>query len=224
MNHIKQNYLKICSDIAETAMRARRKREEIELVAVSKGHSLEEILPVYEAGCRSFGESRISDALPKIASGPSDIHWHFIGTLQKNKVRRVMDHFSLIHSVDTLELGCKISECAQELKRTVPVLLQVNTSAETSKHGFSAKMLLEHFETLFQYPGIKIEGLMTMAPLTDNEKIIRSCFSSLRILKEKLNAQLGTNQLHTLSMGMSQDYKLAIEEGATLLRIGTLIF
>jgi hypothetical protein len=214
---IQDNYKRVCEDISGLS-------HDVTLVAVTKGHSIDEILPLYDAGCRNFGENRIQDALQKINETPKDILWHHIGTLQKNKVRKAIENFMLIHGVDSFELAEKISECSLELEKVTPILLQVNTSGEITKHGFSEESLRACFEKLVLLPGIKIDGLMTMAPLIDDENIIRSCFSRLRLLKERLNNEFFGISMKTLSMGMSHDYKFAIEEGATMLRVGSALF
>jgi pyridoxal phosphate enzyme (YggS family) len=214
------NYKQVLDNIAKAAQACGRKAEEITLVTATKKHTWQEILLLYEAGCRHFGESRLQEALPKIEEAPQDIQWHLIGTLQKNKVSKAIGKFDLIHSVDSFELAKKISECSLTPSS---ILLQVNISKEATKHGFSEEALYASFDQLLALPSIKIEGLMTMAPYTNDESIIRRSFSGLRILLENLNRQL-PQKLTTLSMGMSHDYLLAIEEGATMLRIGSAIF
>lgn len=214
--NIQENYAKVLENISKIT------KEEIILVAVTKGRPIEDVLSLYHLGCRDFGENRLPDAFSKIENTPSDIKWHFIGSLQKNKVRKAIGHFALIHGVDSYELASKISECSLELGTVSPVLFQVNTSGEATKHGFSEELLLENFDKLKSLPGLKIEGLMTMAPLSEDEKIIRKCFSGLRELQEKLNNK--SNTLKTLSMGMSHDYEIALQEGATMLRIGSALF
>lgn len=195
----------------------------ISLVAVTKGQPLENILPLYEAGCRDFGESKLREAFSKMEESPKDIKWHLIGTLQKNKVRKVIGRFHLIHSVDSFDLALKISDCSQKLNMVTDILLQVNISKEPAKHGFREDELLADFEKLQNLPAIKIKGLMTMAPLTDDESIICHCFRGLKLLQEKLMKQ-SHHPLNILSMGMSSDYKLAIQEGTTLLRLGSTLF
>jgi len=189
----------------------------VRLVVVAKNRSWEEAQPVYDAGCRDFGENRVQEALGKMKEAPPDVRWHLIGTLQKNKVAKAVGRFFLIHSVDTPELAEKISACAERQGSVQPILLQVNTSDEESKQGLSAEAWERAFPSLLNLPGIALRGLMTMAPLTDDEALIRGCFSRLRQLRDKLG-------LSELSMGMSQDYAIALEEGATLLRIGTAVF
>jgi PLP dependent protein len=223
--NVGSNYRKVLTNISEIANHCGRNPREINLVTVSKTHSLESILPIYESGCRDFGENKLQDVLPKKEEGPSDIKWHFIGTLQKNKVRKAIGKFALIHSVDSVELARKISDISVEKGFNTRVLLQANTSGEESKHGLTAKQWKDAWEELLFLPGLTIQGLMTMAPLVDDEIIIRTCFSKLRILRDDLVKLTGNKiMLPHLSMGMSHDYPIAIEEGATLLRIGSAIF
>jgi len=218
----RDRYRHLLEEISETALACGRNPKEITLVAVSKGYPWDLVQPAYDAGCRVFGESRMQEALAKITAAPTDIHWHFIGTLQKNKVAKAIGAFSLIHSVDTPELALKISQCSQERGVVTPILLQVNTSGEASKHGLSEELWKPHLESLFQLPAIRIEGLMTMAPFVEEEKVIRRCFSRLREMRDRY--ELNHLTLRHLSMGMSHDYRIAVQEGATLLRIGTAIF
>lgn len=214
---IKNRYLEILQQVQDFARKNKRDPKSITLVAVTKGRTVDEILSLYQLGCRNFGESRVDEALEKMEKLPKDIQWHLIGTLQKNKVRKVMGKFALIHSVDTPELAKKISECSLETGLKTPILLQANTSGEESKHGLSFEEWLEKFGEMKQLEGIDIRGLMTIAPLMDDENTIRHSFAKLRELGERL-------KLKHLSMGMSQDYPLAIAEGATLLRIGTALY
>jgi len=213
-------YQETLDDIRVHAQKIGRNPDDITLVAVTKNHPLEAVLELYCAGCRHFGENRLQEALPKIAGAPTDIQWHFIGTLQKNKVGKVLDNFSWIHSVDTPDLAKEISKRAQE---KTSILLQVNTSGEASKHGLSPQKWKDTVQEIFQLPNLDIKGLMTMAPYTDDIETIRHCFSGLRQFRDELEADLGGALPH-LSMGMSRDYRIAIEEGATLLRVGSVIF
>ncbi len=218
---VSDNYRRLLAHIAEIARNSRRNPEEIKLVVVSKGHSWDASL--YKAGCRDFGESRLQEALPKMGDAPADARWHLIGSLQKNKVKKAVDAFALIHSVDSLELAVKISECSQEAGEISSILLQVNTSGETSKHGLSEEEWNRHIEALRTLPALRIEGLMTLAPLVEDEVRIRSCFATLRKMRDRLQP-LFLPYFYQLSMGMSHDYPIAIEEGATLLRIGSAIY
>lgn len=190
---------------------------EVKVIAVSKQRSLAEIEAVYTLGCRDFGENRIPEAMEKISALPSDIHWHFIGPLQKNKVNKAIGKFTLIHSIDTPELAEKIARSSEAANLTTAILLQVNTSGEASKQGLSPDSWRPHLEHLFTLKNIQIKGLMTMAPLTEDTTVIRNTFRRLREFRDEL-------KLPILSMGMSHDYEIALEEGANLLRIGTAIF
>jgi len=217
------NYLLIKEKIAEIAFSSGRDPSQVHLLAVSKGRSLEEIKALYDAGCRDFGENRVPEALEKMGALPSDIRWHMIGNMQKNKVNKAIGKFALIHSVDTPELAKKISDSSVESNIKTSILLQVNASGEPSKHGLSPEAWQKAFQEILHLPGVSVEGLMTMAPLTENVIEIRHCFANLRILKEALNIRYNLKMSH-LSMGMSHDYPIAIEEGATIIRVGSALF
>lgn len=218
-------YLDILEQIKQTTLECGRLLSDVELVAVTKSVDWPAVLPIYLQGQRNFGENRLSDAVQKIKEAPKDCHWHFIGALQSNKIRKVIEHFSLVHSVDSLELAKKISECSRQSNRVTHVLLQANTSGEQSKQGNTPQRWKECFEEVLSLPNICVDGLMTMAPLTQDEAVIRSCFARLRHLQSDLNQMaMGKAHLRHLSMGMSNDFKIAISEGATLLRIGSALF
>lgn len=223
---VAQKYLQLKERIADLAIQCSRKPSDIEIVAVSKYFTWQHVFPAYQAGCRDFGENRLQDILVKMEEAPADIRWHFIGTLQKNKVQKAVESkFVLIHSVDSFELAQKISKCSREAGLKTAILLQINTSGEASKHGLSPKECLEQFENFMSLPSLKIEGFMTMAPLTQDDRIIHRCFADLRILRDKLEGQAGISyKLPYLSMGMSEDFPIAIQEGATHLRIGSALF
>lgn len=219
------NYLHVLENVEKIAKGVGRNPKDITTIAVSKTQPIERILEVYREGGRNFGENRVPEALEKQVIAPEDIHWHFIGNLQKNKVPKVVGRFVLIHSVDSFDLAKKISEVGEREGIVTPILLQVNTSGELSKHGLSPEEWEKEIEGLQKLSHVKIEGLMTMAPFTDDTGIIRKTFSKLRTFKETLLKQIDNKKdFRHLSMGMSHDYPIAIEEGATLLRIGTEIF
>ncbi len=220
---IQTNYRKLKAEIESIACENGRNPRDITLVAVSKGHPFSDIQAVYEAGCRDVGESRLQEAVEKLPQSPADLRWHYIGTLQSKKVNKVISHFSLIHSVDTPTLAKQISQSAQRMEITASILLQVNTSGELSKHGLSPQEWKTAFPDLLSLSNLRIEGLMTMAPLTEDTPIIRECFRNLRLFRDDL-ASRGQIALPHLSMGMSHDYPIAIAEGATLLRIGSALF
>ena len=224
--------------IASACARAGRKREDLRLVVVTKSAGLEEIEEVVRLGYNHLGENRVQQ-LKKVAaqvanftaderesSGlPQKIHWHMIGHLQRNKVRQVLPLASLTHSVDTLRLAEEISSAGEKLNLRPRVLLQVNTSHEPQKYGVpvgAATHLAEQIETL---PNLQLIGLMTMAPLTRNKDTIRACFVRARELFYEMQGEKIVGKHFTeLSMGMSSDYESAIEEGATILRIGSAVF
>jgi len=226
MPSTKERYFRIIDEVANISSRSGRKDDKITVIAVSKGHSRDQINEVIDAGCHDFGENRIQEALEKFPlhnDNQNTLNLHMIGSLQTNKLKKIIENCSLIHSVDSLKMAQKISEHGADLGKTANILLQVNISGELSKHGFSPDELKSSFESLLELQNISIQGLMTMAPLTNDAFIIRSCFSGLRILKKELSQAFSVDLPH-LSMGMSNDYPIAIEEGATLLRVGTAIF
>lgn len=211
------SYKQLLEDITASAKVSLRPLESVKLVVVSKGHSVAEIRELYEAGCRVFGESRVQEALIKREALPKDIEWHLIGSLQKNKVAKAIQLFDLIHSVDSVELAEVISAESCKQGKTSAILIQVNTSLEESKHGFFAEDFLACYPKLQALPNIRIEGLMTIAPKSDDCDEVQASFNALKSLADTL-------KLKELSMGMSQDYPLAINAGATLLRIGSKAF
>lgn len=219
------HYCQIEQQVREKALACGRQPQEITLVAVSKTYPVESIHSVYQEGGRVFGESRVQEALQKISLLPLDCQWHLIGTLQSNKVSKAVSSFQLIHSVDHFQLAQKISHASQEKGIITSILLQVNTSGEATKHGLPGEEWEKLVESINQLSYLRVEGLMTMAPYTEDEGIIRSCFRKLYQLREKWRNQMkDPASFCHLSMGMSHDYLIAIEEGATLLRIGSAIF
>lgn len=203
--------------IKKAALRAGRSLDEITLVVVTKNHPLQEIMPVYEQGFLDFGENRVQEALLKMEESPHDIRWHFIGHLQKNKISKILGKFHLIHSVDSFELAESLSRASHAANLVTNILLQVNVSEEATKQGLSPENWEKVKQELFSLPHLKIEGLMTMAPLTDDTALIRNVFQKLKKMRDSW-------RLKHLSMGMSNDFEIAVEEGATLLRIGSAIF
>jgi len=217
-----ENYLHLKAHVNELSLLYGR-QDEIKIIAVTKNHPWETIAPVYLAGCKNFGENKVQEALHKQQLSPQEIHWHLIGTLQANKIGKILGKFSLIHSIDSLALAEKLSNKSLEAGLKTSILLQVNTSGELTKHGWSVEACRIDYEKMLTFQGLSIEGLMTIAPAIQDEKIIRTCFCRLRDLQEILLKEGGC-PLPQLSMGMSNDYPWAIAEGATMLRIGTSIF
>jgi pyridoxal phosphate enzyme (YggS family) len=223
MRTLAQNLAAIQARIDAVAGIHARKADEVRLVAVSKTHPTEAIREVFEAGQRTFGESRVQEALPKLDALPPEIDWHFIGHLQTNKIRKVLGRFALFHGVDNENLAQQINRIAGELGVTANVLLEVNVSGEESKFGFDPKTLSAELETLLPMPFLRIQGLMTMAPYSDDPETSRPFFSKLRELRDHLAMETG-NPLRELSMGMSGDFEQGIAEGATIVRVGSAIF
>lgn len=198
------------------------------LIAVSKTKPNSDIQEAYEAGIRDFGENKVQEMVDKHAQLPADIKWHMIGHLQRNKVKYIAPFVHLIHGVDSLRLLIEIDKQAQKSERVIPCLLQIHIAKEESKFGFSEEELEEllNSEEIKQLNNIKIIGLMGMATFTENEALIRSEFAGLKSLFDQLkNRNLPPNfELKEISMGMSGDYRIAQEEGSTMVRIGTAIF
>jgi len=192
----------------------------ITLVAVSKTKSVEDILELYDLGHRDFGENYVQELAEKAERLPKDIRWHFIGHLQSNKVKLITPFIYLIHGVDSLKLLKEIDKQAEKNKRLIDCLLQVHIAQEETKFGFDENELFAL--EIGQFANLKIKGLMGMASLTENVNKIRTEFKQLRTLYDKLSTF--TPQLSILSMGMSADYKIAIEEGSNMVRIGSLLF
>lgn len=225
MKNIRENMQSIRQLIAAACQKSGRKQEEVKLVAVSKNFPVETIMDAYQAGQRVFGENRVQELIGKIPQLPPDIEWHLIGTLQRNKVKYIVDKVSLIHSVDSLALAQEISKRSIKAGVSVNILLQVNISQEKSKSGFSEEELWQNIKDISVLPGIKIKGLMTMAPLVADPEEVRPIFRRLKELSEKIDKlKLPQIEMKELSMGMSDDFTVAVEEGATLVRIGSRIF
>ena len=223
MSTLAENLAAILARIETIARKHGRKAGEIQLVAVSKTNPPEAIREVFAAGQRAFGESRVQEALPKLDALPPEIEWHFIGHLQTNKIRKVVGRFALFHGVDNQNLAQQMNRIAGELGVTASVLLEVNVSGEKSKFGFYPKTLSAALEVLLPLPFLRIQGLMTMAPYSDDPESARPYFAKLRELRDRLAEETG-NLLPHLSMGMSGDFEQGIAEGATIVRVGSAIF
>lgn len=220
---VRENLHKLEARIESACLKANRKRNDVKLIAVSKTYPIEVIKEVYNLGQKDFGENRAQELRDKSEMLKETVLWHFIGHLQTNKVKYVIKSAEFIHSVESFRLVDEINLQAEKIKKKQQILLEVNTSNEDSKYGLQNEddvfRLAEHCNSL---ENIKLCGLMTMAPFTEDEKIIRKTFSDLRELKDKLNKS--GFDLKELSMGMTNDFEIAIEEGATMIRIGTAIF
>lgn len=224
-NRMAANIDHVRSIIAESALRVGRAPEEITLVAVSKTMPVELVQMAYNLGVTDFGENRVQEALPKIAAfHPQGLRWHMIGHLQSNKAAKVVSPFFCVHSVDSLHLAQTLSRHAAEQGKHLSVLLQINVSGEASKEGMPLAETSELARQIVALPHMQVEGLMTIAPLAEDPEQVRPVFRALRLLRERLRAELPQCSLQHLSMGMTGDYSVAIEEGATIVRIGRAIF
>ena len=222
---LERNLAKVRGRIAEACARVRRAPGEIRLVAVTKTVSPAVARTLFELGAADLGENRVQQAEEKTGSLPDlPIHWHMIGHLQRNKVKRAIDLFEMIHSVDSVRLAKEIDKCCAARGRKMPVLLQVNVSGEETKFGVSPQETLETVQRIREFPGVNLVGLMTMAPFVDDAETVRPVFQQLRALRDAIRDKLGDDRLAELSMGMTQDYEVAVEEGATIVRIGSALF
>jgi pyridoxal phosphate enzyme (YggS family) len=210
--------------IADAADVAGRDPAEVTLVAVTKTVGPDAVRQAAAAGCHDFGENRVQELIGKHGLFPEE-RWHFIGTLQTNKARDVVGRAHLIHSIDSLRLLQVVARHAEEAGVVQPVLLQVNVSGEESKHGIAAADTADVLRTACDLPSVEVRGLMTMAPFASRPEDVRWVFRELRELLERLQAQhIGPHDLTELSMGMTNDFEIAVEEGATLVRVGRAIF
>ena len=229
VNVLVANLQRVRGQIAEAAARAGRKPDDVTLVAVSKTFPPEAVLDGYAAGLRHFGENRVQEAadkIPAVQAQTPQAHWHLIGHLQRNKVKEAVELFSLIHSVDSLRLAEAISRRSEALGKRMPILLEVNLTGEDSKLGMrlhDSVAFWHEAEQICALPAVQPQGLMTMASYSLRAEDARPVFERLRRLRGELADRLGGEWPH-LSMGMSADYSIAIEEGATLVRIGRAIF
>ncbi|MBQ9927783.1 MAG: YggS family pyridoxal phosphate-dependent enzyme [Lachnospiraceae bacterium] len=222
---IAQNISNVKKIMNLAAEKAGRNTEDITLISVSKTKPVSMLLEAYEAGSRDFGENKVQELIDKYEVMPQDIRWHMIGHLQRNKVKYIVGKVALIHSVDSLKLAEEISKEALKKEVTVSVLIEVNVAGEESKYGVSPQEAEELIRQIAILPGIKIEGLMTIAPYVDNSEDNRQYFAKLRQLLVDINSKNIDNvNMNVLSMGMTGDYAVAIEEGATYVRVGTGIF
>jgi len=220
---IAENLKKIVDKIAESCIKCSRNRSEIRLIAVSKTQPTEVIREAINTGIKDFGENKAQELRDKSELITGDFNWHFIGHLQSNKVKYVIKAAEFIHAVDSIKLAEEINRKSKEINKNQKVLLEIKTSDEATKFGLAnEKEIFEVAQFCKNNSNLDLVGLMTMAPYTDNKNVIRNCFIQLRTLKEKLNKN--GFALSELSMGMTNDYTIAIEEGATMLRIGTAIF
>ena len=222
---IRENIASVNAEIAAACERAGRAASEVTLITVSKTKPVEMLQEAYDAGSRDFGENKVQELLDKIPQLPEDIRWHMIGHLQRNKVKYIVDKVYLIHSVDSLRLAEEISKEAVKKQVEVNILIEVNVALEESKFGTTTEEAVALVEAISRLPGIHIKGLMTIAPFVENEEENRVVFQKLRHLAVDIaDKNIDNVSMNVLSMGMTGDYKVAVEEGATYVRVGTGIF
>jgi pyridoxal phosphate enzyme (YggS family) len=228
---IRHNIVDVSARISHAEERAGRTSGGVRLVAISKGQPIEKIRAAYQHGIRDFGENRVREALPKLAhlEDYGDIQWHMVGHIQSRKARSVVSGFHIVHSVDRWKLAHRLDRFAREDGIKLPVLLECNVSGEVAKSGWNLQdeaswsSALPEFERIQDLENIDVQGLMTMAPWISDESILRSCFAKLRELRSFISSKL-PGSWNELSMGMTDDFEYAIEEGATIVRIGRAIF
>jgi pyridoxal phosphate enzyme (YggS family) len=223
MKSIAEHLERVRAQIAQAAAKAGRAADDVELVAISKTHDAAKVREAIEAGQTLFGESRVQEARVKIPELPSNLRWHFVGHLQKNKIRHALPLFELIHSVDSLALAQDVNRVAEEEGLHPRVLLEANVAGEGSKFGFKPEQLRAEIESLLAFSRLSILGLMTIPPIAEEAEASRKYFIQLRELRDRLQIEFHVD-LAQLSMGMTQDFAVAVEEGATLVRVGTAIF
>ena len=223
MNSIARNLERVREQIVKAAAKSGRSIDDVELVAITKTHPADKVREAIDAGQSLFGESRVQEARTKIPLLPSNLRWQFVGHLQKNKVRHALPLFELFHSVDSLALAREMNRIAEEDGMYPRVLLEVNVSGEGSKFGFNPGTLRAELEPVMDLHRLSVEGLMTIPPLSIEPEMSRKFFVQLRELRDALEKEFNV-KLHHLSMGMTNDFPIAVEEGATLVRVGTAIF
>jgi len=239
MADITENLESIQERIARAAERSGRDPQDVTLVAVTKTFPADLVLVAYDAGVRHFGENRAREGISKITAlepylSEPPATWHMIGHIQSRKARRVAEHYDYVHSIDRLKIARRLSRYAVEAGRTLPALIECNVSGEGSKYGFPLEKWEEdetELETFFssvaeivELPGLRIRGLMTMPPYVDDPEDVRPLFVRLRLLRDALRQRFPSTDWHHLSMGMTNDFEVAVEEGATMVRIGRGIF
>lgn len=222
---LKENLRKVEENVRMACEKSGRNRDEVTLIAVSKTKPVEQLQEIYDAGTREFGENKVQELCDKMEVMPKDINWHMIGHLQRNKVKYIVGNVALIHSVDTYRLAEEISVQAKKRNVTVPILVEVNIAGEETKFGTSAEDAMLLVEEIASLENIEIKGLMTIAPNVSNPEDNRLYFRKIKQLSVDIaEKKIDNVSMQVLSMGMTNDYMVAIEEGATMVRVGTGIF
>lgn len=226
MDELSERIRQVRAQIAEAAARSGRSAEAVTLVAVTKTVPVERVRQAYELGLRVFGENRVQEAREKVgalAALPA-IHWHLIGHLQTNKVARAVELFEMVQSVDSARLAEALNKQMEARSKRLPVLLEVNVGGEASKEGVKPEELAQLAELVVRLPHLEVQGLMTVAPYSPEPEVVRPVFRRLRGLRDEMRERFPGTEWPHLSMGMSEDYVVAIEEGATMIRLGRALF
>ena len=222
---VAENLAQVQKNIEESCGNVNRDPGEVTLIAVSKTKTVEMLREAYDAGARVFGENKVQEIVDKYDHMPSDVKWHMIGHLQRNKVKYIVDKVAMIHSVDSFRLAETIEKEAAKKNVTVPILIEVNVAQEESKYGLKPEEVLPFIEEIADFSHIQIKGLMTIAPYVENAEENREIFRELKKLSVDIAAKNINNvTMSVLSMGMTGDYMVAVQEGATMVRVGTGIF
>lgn len=222
---IKENLITVEKNIQDACMRAGRSRDEVTLIAVSKTKPVSDLMEAYDAGIRVFGENKVQELVDKIDKMPDDVHWHMIGHLQRNKVKYIVGRVDLIHSVDNTELAEEINKRAEKAGVVQDILIEVNIADEDTKYGTAPEKVEELYVNISGLPYVNVRGLMCIAPYVEDPEENRPYFVKLRkIYVDIMKQMMHNSRVDVMSMGMTGDYQVAIEEGATMVRVGTGIF
>ncbi len=221
MSGLAENLSRVRERMEAAVQRSGRAAGAVTLVAVTKGCGRDTIQDLIALDVRDLGENRVQEALPKMEAAPSDVRWHLIGHLQENKITKILPRVFMVQSIDSMRLARAVHERALRLGRRVPVLLEVKTAPEVTKHGVPLEAAADAFAALQDFAALEPQGLMTIGPLAAPESAVRNAFRSLRLVFDRL--QIGAHPPRILSMGMSDDFEIAIEEGATMVRVGTAL-
>lgn len=221
---MKENLLIIEENIKNSLLRVGR-NDKVELIAVTKTQELERVKNLIDLGIKNIGENKVQDLVKRVDNLGDDVNYHMIGHLQSNKVKDIINYTTLLHSLDRLSLAKELNKRAGMENKILHVLIQVNVAEEKSKSGFKVKEVVPFIEQILDYENIRVKGLMTMAPFTEDEALLRNVFKSMYKLKEDISKRNYNNiSMDYLSMGMTNDYEIAIEEGSNMVRVGTGIF
>ena len=221
---LSENLQQVEEKIADACKRAKRERSEVTLIAVSKTKPISMLQEIYNEGIRCFGENKVQELTEKYEQLPSDIKWHMIGHLQRNKVKDVVPLADMIQSLDSLRLAEEIEKQCAKIDKIMPVLIEVNISREANKTGVYMEECPAFVKQCMQYKHLDVQGLMCVGPLDADRDRIEECFERMNILFHKLQSEYGSEQIRYLSMGMSDDYPIALKHGSNMIRLGTVIF